>query len=1300
MATILLSAAGAAIGSGFGGTVLGLSGAVIGRAVGATLGRLIDQRLLGAGSDAVEVGRVDRFRVMGASEGTGVAQVWGRVRIAGQVIWATRFQETTTTTSGGGGKGSPPQPKTTEYSYSISLAVALCEGRIQSVGRIWADGQEIEPGSINLRIYKGTGTQDPDPKIEAVEGNGLAPAYRGIAYVVIEDLELAPFGNRVPQFSFEVLRSAQGAFADEVLDLKRAVKGVALIPGTGEYALATSRVHYSDDPGVNRSANVNSPLGGTDFTASIRQLNEELPEAEAVSLVVSWFGDDLRCGQCEVRPKVEQNVQDGEGMAWRAGGIGRGAAQEVPKVAGRPVYGGTPSDRSVVQAIQALRGQGKKVMFYPFVLMDQLAGNGKPDPWSGAADQPVLPWRGRITTSEAPGRPGSPDGTGTAASQVEDFFGAATAGDFSADGTVVSYSGPDGWGYRRFILHYAKLCAAAGGVDAFCIGSELVALTQVRGAGHSFPAVAELKQLAGAVRGILGPAVKIGYAADWTEYFGYRADGNVYFHLDPLWADADIDFVGIDNYMPLSDWREGTDQADAAFGSIYNPEYLKANIAGGEGFDWFYDSAEGEAAQIRKPITDGAYDEPWVFRYKDLKSWWSLPHHNRIGGTRSVSPTAWVPGSKPIWFTEYGCPAVDRGTNQPNKFVDPKSSESALPKYSNGRRDDLIQMQYLRAMAEYWADPAANPASALYPGRMVDMSRAHVWTWDARPFPYFPNNTDLWRDGENYARGHWLTGRATNQPLAAVVAELCERAGVRAYDVSGLYGIVRGYWREDVESARAALQPLMLAYGFDAAERDGVLKFTMRNVAARTGLAQGGLAVAEALDGDLVAERSAEAEMAGRVRIGFVEAEGDYELRQAEALFPDDETLGVSVTELPLILTRAEARGISERWLSEARVARDTARFALPPSRRGLGSGDVVTLNGADYRIDRVELGEHQLIDAVRVESGVYQSSDAAEPRARPRTFVAPVPVHPVFMDLPLLTGEEVPHAPYLAVAARPWPGTVACWSSTRDDDYVLNRRIDAAAVMGRTETALPRWRAGLWDRGAALRVKLFTGSLASASEESVLNGANVMAIGDGSPGNWEVFQFAEAQIAAPRTYDLSMRLRGQLGTDALMPAVWPAGSRVVLLNDAVPQIRLSPQALGLDRHYRVGTAVRGYADEAVEHRVLAFEGAGLRPYAPAHLTAKENGGDVTIRWVRRTRIGGDGWGQADVPLGEAGEAYLIRVIRSGDVKREVEQPARDWTYTAAQRAADGITGPYRIEVAQLSDRVGPGLFSWVQITP
>ena len=215
-------------------------------------------------------------------------------------------------------------------------------------------------------------------------------------------------------------------------------------------------------------------------------------------------------------------------------------------------------------------------------------------------------------------------------------MGTALVEDFRILDGQVGYAGPQEWRYRRFILHYAHLCALAGGVDAFCIGSEMRGLTQVRGAADSFPMVAALQQLAAEVRQFLGPDTKITYAADWSEYFGYQADGNHYFHLDPLWADPNIDFIGIDNYMPLSDWRDGHAHMDASWGSIYNLEYLKANIAGGEGCDWYYDSAATAVAQLRRPIVDGAYGEPWIYRPKDLVGWWSNTHHNRIGGVRAA----------------------------------------------------------------------------------------------------------------------------------------------------------------------------------------------------------------------------------------------------------------------------------------------------------------------------------------------------------------------------------------------------------------------------------------------------------------------------------------------------------------------------------------------------------------------------------------------------------------------------------------------------------------------------------------
>ncbi|MGB0902678.1 baseplate multidomain protein megatron [Halocynthiibacter sp.] len=1332
MATIVLGAAGAALGSAFGGTVLGLSSAVIGRAIGATIGRAIDARIMGSGAEPVETGKVDRFRLMSASEGSSIPHLYGAMRVPGQVIWASDFLENSSSSQSSGGKGGAPKgPKVTTYEYSVSIAIALCEGEISGVGRIWADGDEISADGLNMRVYTGREDQMPDPKIEAVQGVGNAPSYRGIAYVVLEDLPLGPYGNRIPQLSFEVERPERGVEGDSVSEagtLAEGVQGVALIPGTGEYSLATTPVHYSDGPGRLRGANLNSPSGMTDFTGSVSALGSALPASKSVSLVVSWFGDDLRMEHCNLRPKVEQNTNDAAAMPWAVSGLRRDTATLVPEENGRAIYGGTPTDQSVIEAIHHLKDSGQEVVLYPFILMDQIAGNGLPDPWSDAGDQPALPWRGRITGNKAPGQTGSNDTFAAAAAEVDVFFGTAAPGDFTqvtvaasaplahggsvsaSDGAVkasVSYTGPAEWSYRRFILHYAHLCAVAGGVDAFCIGSEMRGMTQYRGENGSFPAVDALIALAADVRTILGPDVKIGYAADWSEYFGYHpqdGSGDVYFHLDPLWMDDNIDFIGMDNYMPLADWRDGRDHLDAHWGAIYNPDYLRGNVMGGEGYDWFYHSSEARAAQIRTPITDGAENEPWVFRYKDIRSWWTKLHYNRRnGGVRDTDPNLWVPGSKPIWFMEYGCAAIDKGANEPNRFLDPKSSESALPYQSDGSRDELMQRAALGAIQSYWADPGNNPTDPDSGHQMVDMAHAHVWAWDARPFPWFPNNGQLWSDGVNYPRGHWLNGRSSGWRLAAVVEEICKRSGVEKYDVSELHGYVLGYLDDDSRDARAAIQPLMLAYGFDAIEREGVLKFRLRDGHASIAISSDEMVVTDELDARVQTTRAPTAEIAGRVRLNHIEVGGNYDIRSVEAIFPDEVTYSVSQNELPLAISQNEARMIAERWLAEARIARDTVRLALPPSQLLVGAGDVIHLpdeegNNASYRIDHVEQSGMQVVDAVRVETGVYVSGDSSLDTPGMRPFLVPVPVLPVFMDLPLLSGSDVAHAPWLAVVAKPWPGTVAALSSATDNGYGLNNLLQKGAVFGVTRSEFRKAPAGVLDRSAFLTVELSTGALSSASKEDVLNGANLAAVGDGSADNWEVLQFEEAVLVAPDTWELRGFLRGQQGTDGMMPNSWPEDSLFVLLNDAPQQIERAIEARGLDRHYRIGPASRSYDDPSYIHIIGNFKGNGLRPFAPAHLQGTVFGGDLEVSWIRRTRVDGDSWESFEVPLGEESELYLVRVWDGGVLLREATVTSPSFIYDASMQAADGVGTGYAVEVMQVSALYGPGLPALLQM--
>ncbi|MGB0960581.1 MAG: baseplate multidomain protein megatron [Halocynthiibacter sp.] len=1307
MATLVLSAAGMAVGGAIGGTVMGLSTALVGRAVGGVVGRLIDQRLMGGGSQVVETGRIDRLRLMGASEGGAITQVYGRMRVPGDVIWASNFLEhksVTTQGSSGGGKGSRPTTTTTttRYSYSVSLAVALCEGEVSGIGRIWANGEEISASSYNMRVYKGDQSQLPDAKIEAVEGAGNAPAYRGVAYVVFEDLPLAPFGNRIPQFNFEVMRPAEQNVDQDVKDMSQIISAVSLIPGSGEYTLATTPVRFSNGLGGNKSANVNTVSGRTDFVQSFDMLKSELPHVQSVSLVVSWFGDDLRAGQCLLKPKVERKTADGVEMPWRVNGVTRAAAEQVPYLDGRPVYGGTPTDASVVQAIHHMRQAGKEVLFYPFLMMEQIPGNGNTNPYDPASEQPKLPWRGRITTSLAPNVAGTSDGTAAADAEVASFFGSVGVWDFYLSGSQVGYSGPNEWSYRRFVLHNAWLCKAAGGVDSFCIGSEMRGLTQIRGA-TGFPAVQALKQLAADVRLVLGPNTKIGYAADWSEYFGYHpqdGSGDVYFHLDPLWGDANIDFIGIDNYMPMSDWRDGDDHLDKDWGSIHNIEYLKSQVEGGEGYAWYYASQADRDAQIRSPITDGAHGEDWIYRYKDIKGWWSNEHYDRVGGVKASTPSDWVPGSKPIWFTELGCAAINKGANQPNLFLDPKSVESALPHYSNGDRDDLMQMQYLRAIYDYWSTPANNPYSPIQHVQMVDISKAHVWAFDARPFPFFPSRRDVWSDGGNYARGHWLNGRSSARSLASVVAEICERSGLKNVDISNLHGVVRGYSVDRIGDGREALQPLMLAYGFEAVERGGRLVFQNRVGKPVHTISEGDLARPEDQDHSLETKRDAYHEALGRVQLNYVESEGDYAARTTEATFPGEAATTVSQSEVPLALTQNEAQQTVEQWLSEAQITRDTAKFALPPSRMDLGAGDVVQLKtearSTKYRIDFVEEFGTQLVEAVRTEDSVYAPSVISD---TPLIVPVATPVmtpHVLMLDLPLLRGDEVPHAPYVAATADPWTGAAAVYKAPDDHGYNLSASLDEAAIIGVLQSSLLEAPRGVVDRGADVTLEIGSGVLTSVTHEAMLNGANVAAIGDGGLENWEIIQFEEATLIGTKQYRLRHLLRGQAGSKVQS---WTSGSSFVLLNSALEQIAGPISERGLNRHYRVGPAVHGYEEATYTHLEAATDGIGLRPYAPVHLRALKNGmGEFDLSWIRRTRENGDSWLGYEVPVGESSERYLVRVLNpSGTILREEITTSPNWTYTQADQTSDGVTPVFHVDVAQLSEIYGPGLFERIE---
>jgi hypothetical protein len=1316
MATLVLGAVGSAIGGSIGGTLLGLSSVAIGGMIGSTIGSVVDNWVVSslAPTQRIEGARLDSLRITSATEGAVIPRLFGRMRIGGNIIWATDFREEVSTTTQGGGKGSGPKVRSTDYLYYASFAVALCEGEITGIGRIWADGKPMDLSGVTWRWYPGDEAQSPDPFIAAKMGAAQTPAYRGTAYVVFEELNLAPFGNRLPQISFEVFRPLADPDTAEGL-----VKAVTMIPASGEFSYATTPIKKTTGPsGASLAENLNAITDTADIVVALDRLQSLAPAVESVSLVVAWFGDDLRAGHCKLRPGVEVTAKTTTPSAWSVNGISRADAFLVSRdPEGRPIYGGTPADFAVVQAIEEMKARGLRVTFYPFILMDVPAGNTQPNPYSANAatlGQPPFPWRGRITCSPAAGFAGSVDKTPAAATQVSALFGTATPANFHLSGTTISWTGPASeWSLRRMILHYAHLCKAAGGVDAFLIGTEMPGLTTIRSGPDSYPAVAAFKTLAADVRAILGAGPKISYAADWSEYFGHQpgdGSGDVFFHLDPLWSDANIDVIGIDNYMPLSDWRDGFGHADASLApAIYDRAYLQSNIAGGEGFDWFYASPTDRVTQTRTPITDGSAAKPWVFRYKDLRAWWQNPHFNRPGGVESATPTAWVPQSKPIWFTELGCPAIDRGTNQPNVFFDPKSSESFTPHHSRGWRDDAIQRAYLEATYLFWSEANNNPASPIYGAPMVHLPECAAWTWDARPYPFFPGRTDIWTDGPNWRLGHWLTGRLGAVSLAALVRHLCLRAGMPEHliDVSSLWGAVEGYVISALESPRASISTLARHFGFDAVESEGRIKFLMRGRIACATITTDSMVAPTSAQGDVMElTRAQETELPQALKWQVARADEDYDAAQVEARRITVDTTRIAAEAFPMAIPPEEAERRCRRALMEAWVGRETTLFRLPPSRLALDPCDVILLDHdgrlTEMRLVSIADSDLRSMDAVRQDRAVYDLPPGdARPATLPALTIFSAP-DIVILDLPQLREDQPAHRPLIAAHAKPWPGEMAIYRSAGTDGFTLLTTLNTRARMGVLAADLHAGPIALFDRRNALVLDLFSGTLESVTDLALFGGANALAVETG-PNQWEVIQAGTAELIAPGRYRLTRLLRGQRGTEGAMRATVPTGARVVVLDAAVASLPISESDLGLPWNWRIGPASRPPSDDSFVATSFTLQGTGLRPFRPAHLrAARQADGAIAFSWIRRSRdLAADSWVLPEVPLGEEVEAYDLELrSTSGTLIRTVaglDRPA--FTYSAQMIAQDlaSLAPRFTVRVFQIG-RLGRGTAAEIEV--
>ena len=206
MASLALGAVGAFIGFEIGGP----TGAQIGWMIGAGVGSMLERQ-------SIDGPHLQDLTVQVSTVGNDIPIIYGAYRVAGNCIWSTDLVEHAQDSGGGKGGGGP---SVTTYTYSVSTAIALCAGPIVGVRKIWADGLLIyETGGANpgMTVYLGDENQLPDPTIESHMGAGNVPAYRGLAYIVFTDFDLSRFGNRLPNFSFEVVAETGTPYVTQTL---------------------------------------------------------------------------------------------------------------------------------------------------------------------------------------------------------------------------------------------------------------------------------------------------------------------------------------------------------------------------------------------------------------------------------------------------------------------------------------------------------------------------------------------------------------------------------------------------------------------------------------------------------------------------------------------------------------------------------------------------------------------------------------------------------------------------------------------------------------------------------------------------------------------------------------------------------------------------------------------------------------------------------------------------------------------------------------------------------------------------
>lgn len=525
--------------------------------------------------------------------------------------------------------------------------------------------------------------------------------------------------------------------------------------------------------------------------------------------------------------------------------------------------------------------------------------------------------------------------------------------------------------------------------------------------------------------------------------------------------------------------------------------------------------------------------------------------------------------------------------------------------------------------------------------------------------------------------------------IASAISDIMLRAGRPAedFDVSEVEGDMRGYTIIGPQPVTQQLRPLLLAFDIITQEIGGVLHFLSRTNASEVVIEEELLAAHEAgsdaprlLDVTDVENPSLPVE----VNVTYIDERLDWQTSNQKYRIgfrsgTSDNVVSVDLSSL--VLTPSEAQDVCRRTAWTAHANRRRVGWTLPPSKLVVQENDVLvtTAEGFDWRLltTKIDRGANFLLegDSLTEETDVltFVDSPAADPTFTETKVYTSPEMALVVIDLAPLRAADA-EVPLLYFATCILDSNVVfvgagVYASDDDSTFELAKPVEVEATMGYTTNALSGTGVSVayWDRGKSFNARFNNGAPVSYTEAEVLAGKGWYLVGR------EVVGVKDWALQGDGSYTATTLLRGLCNTEDML-TTHVAGEVCVSLDAFLIAHQVGYGDIGRDRYFK-SVATGGILSQ-FESQQQRIGGNTLRHFSPCQVQgSRDASGNLTISWIRRTRVPFSPFAPLNPPLLDTSEVYEVEIWN--DVESSVLRTlptvtgATTTTYSAADQTTD-----------------------------